>query len=201
MCVSEDDANQGDDKSDSESYSWVSITDSSPESVAEDNCLTCLDTEDATGKLAWKKFYKKMQASYGPTKQGLWKDTQLGQIENNHTTVWESDHKAIKTEWNLHLDRDPSSFAVSEMMAHTNHLLQIKVANNMGNFYPSEHKADVNGWKKALVQSLKQFHAHYYWLYEKDLNCAMVGLQNLHSGDALECSSISAGMEPKLFCP
>ena len=47
ICVSEDMADQDDDESHSESDSWESITDSGPESVTGDNCLTCSDTEDA----------------------------------------------------------------------------------------------------------------------------------------------------------
>ena len=107
--------------------SWVS---------SGDDCLTCLDTEDATVKLAHKKFCKKVWVFCGPTKQILWKDAPLEQIGNNHTTVWGSDYKAIKTQWDLTLDRDSSSFAVSEMLVHTDQLLQIKVATNAGNIDP-----------------------------------------------------------------
>ena len=90
--------------------------------------------------------------------------------------------KAIKKKWVVALDRDPSPLAVSGMMVLTNQLLQIKVATNVGNIYPQEHEADIDSQRKALVQSLEQFHAHYYWLYRKGMTHTMVGLQGLHSG-------------------
>ena len=52
-----------------------------------------------------------------------------------------------------------------------------------------------------MVQLLKQFHACFYWLYEKCMTCAMVGLQGLHLGDTLRHPNISTGMGLKLFCP
>ena len=118
--ASEDNANQSNAESDSEG---VSITNSSPELVIGDDCLTCSDTKDMAVNLAWKTFCKKVQASCGPTKQGLWKDTQLEQVGNNHTTVCGSDYKALKTEQDLTLDRDPSSFEVSGMMVCTDQLM------------------------------------------------------------------------------
>ena len=112
---SKDDANQGDDKSNSQ----VRVADSGHGPVFGDDCLTCSDTEGVAIHLACKKFPKKVQASCGASKQGLWKDAQLEQIGNNCTTMWASDYGAIKTEWDLTQDRDPSSFAVSEMMVCT----------------------------------------------------------------------------------
>ena len=140
-------------------------------------------------------------ASCVPTKQGFWKDAKLEQIGNNHTTVCESNYKTIKTEWNLTLDRDSSSFTVSDMTIYTDQLLQVKVATNVGNIYPHEHEANINCQRKTLVQSLKQFHADYYWLYKKGMTCTMVGLLGLHLDNTLKCPSISAGMGPKLFWP
>ena len=115
--------------------------------------------------------------------------------------MWGSDYQAIKTDWDLTLDRDPSSFKVSGMMVCTDQLLQIKATTNTRNIYPQEHEADINQWKKGLVQSLKEFHACYYQLYEKGMTHAMVGLQSLHLGNTLKHPSISAGVGLKLFCP
>ena len=84
-----------------------------------DDCLTYSDTEDMAVKSAWKKLCKKIWDTCGPTRQGLWKDAWLEQIGNNSPTVWRSDYKAIKTKWDLTLDRDPSCFKVSGMMVHT----------------------------------------------------------------------------------
>ena len=167
MGVSEDDTDQGDDKSTSESHSWESITNSGPKSVTGDDCLMCSDTEDVAVKSTHRKFHRKAQASCSPAKQSLWKDDHLGQIWNNHKPVLGSDYKTIKTEWDVTLDRDSHSFEISGMTVYTNQLLWIKVATNARNIYTREHKTNIDGMKKALVQSLKQFHAHYYWLYEK----------------------------------
>ena len=155
MGVGEDDMNQDDNKSDSESDLQKSIANSSPESLNENDCLMCSDTEDAAIKSAHKKLPKNVWASCSPTKQGLWKDAQLEQIGNICKTLWESAYEDIKTEQDLALDRDPSSFKMSAIIGHRNQLLQIKVATNVRNIYPWEHKANVNWRKKALVQSLK----------------------------------------------
>ena len=55
--------------------------------------------------------------------------------------------------------------------------------------------------KKTLVQSLKQFHAHFYQLYEKGMTHARVRLQGLHSVDSFRCPNVSASMGLKSFCP
>ena len=141
-----------------------------------------------------------MWTSCGPTKQGLWVDAQLEQIGNNCTTVWGSNYKVIKTEWDLTLDRDPSSFKVSGMTVCTDQLMWIKEATHVRNIYPWEHEADISGRKKALVQSLKQFHTHFYQLYEKGMTHTTVVLQGLHLGSALKHPSICAGVGLKSFC-
>ena len=119
MGVSEDNPDHGDDKSNSESDSWESVPDSGPQSVTGDDCPTCSDTEDTAVKTSHKRFCIEVQASCSPAKQGLWKDSQLEQIGNNCSTVWGSDYEAIKTEWDLTLDRDPSSFKVSGIRVNT----------------------------------------------------------------------------------
>ena len=108
--MSEDEAIQEDDVSDSESDPRENITDTGPKSAMGDDSLTCSDTEEAVVKSACKKFCIKVWASCSPGKQGIWKDTQLEQIRNNHNTVWGSDYKAVKTEWDLTLDMNARSF-------------------------------------------------------------------------------------------
>ena len=71
----------------------------------------------------------------------------------------------------------------------------------MRNIFPHEHEAEVHWKKKTMVQSLKQFHAHYYWLYEKDMTHVIVSLQGLYSGDTFRCPNISAIVGLKSFCP
>ena len=87
--VSEEDVIQDNDKSDSESNSQESITNSGPESAMGDDCLTCSDTKEAAVRLACKRFCKKMWAICSPPKQGICRDTQLEQIRNIHNTVGE----------------------------------------------------------------------------------------------------------------
>ena len=96
-------------------------------------------------------------------------------------------------------NEDNCSFEVNKMTVQTDQLLCIKKATNVKNIYPEEH--EVKGRKKALVQSLKQFHTHFYWLYEKGMTGAMVGLQGLHLGNVIRCPNISAGVELKSFWP
>ena len=81
-----------------------------------------------------------------------------------------------------------------------NQLLQIKEVANAKNIYPQEHNVKVHD-KKTLVQSMKQFHACCYWLYEKSMACAMVGLQGLHSDEAFRHPNISGSVGLKSFCP
>ena len=64
------------------------------------------------------------------------------------------------------LEEDHTSFKVNKMAIGTDQLFWIKEATHC-QVYPWESEAEVHGQKKTLVQSLKQFHAHFYWLYEK----------------------------------
>ena len=86
------------------------------------------------------------------------------------------------------------------MTVRTNQLLQIKEATHL-KIHTWESEAKVHGWKKTLVQLLKQFHAHFYQLYKKGMSKAMVGLQGLHISDAFRCSNVVASMGLKSFCP
>ena len=51
------------------------------------------------------------------------------------------------------------------------------------------------------MQSLKQFHAHFYQLYEKGMTQAMVSLKGLHMSDTFRCPNASVSMGLKSFCP
>ena len=95
--------------------------------------------------------------------------------------MWDCDYKAVKTEWDPTFDKEPSSSKVSRKMVCTDELVWIKMATNVRNIC----EANIDGQKKALVQSLKQFHTHYYQWYEKDMIHTMVGLQGLYLGNTL----------------
>ena len=194
--VIENGGDQDDDESDSETDSQESITNSS----------WTITQHAWTSKMQYQSLpirssAKKVLASCSPTKQGLSKNAQLQQIRNNCNRMWGSNYEAIKTEWDLAFEKDPSSFKVSRMIVCTDLLLQIKAAANARNIYAWEHETNIDRRKKALVWSLKQFHTCYYQLYEKGTTHAMVGLQDLHLGNALRCSNISSGIGLKLYCP
>ena len=62
-------------------------------------------------------------------------------------------------------------------------------------------RGGVQGRKKTLVQSLKQYHAHFYLLYEKGMTSGVVSLQGWHSGNAFRHPNVSASVGLKSFCP
>ena len=57
------------------------------------------------------------------------------------------------------------------------------------------------GSAKALVLSLKQFHAHYYRFCKKGPTKAMVDLQGLHSSYAFQHLNMLASVGLMSFCP
>ena len=87
------------------------------------------------------------------------------------------------------------------MMVQTNQLFCIKEATNVKHIYLQEHEAQVQERKKTLVQSLKQFHAHFCQLYKKGMTHVRDSLLGLHSRNALRCPNISASMGLKSFWP
>ena len=86
------------------------------------------------------------------------------------------------------------------MTIRTKQLLWIKETTH-SKIYTWESGAKVHGQKKTFVQSLKQFHAHFYQLYEKGMTWAMFGFQSLHTSDAFRCFNVSASMGLKSFAP
>ena len=139
--------------------------DSSLESASRD-CLTCLDTEEVTIRTTGKRFKKKFQASSSITRGCLWYEAQQKQIVDSHQAVWGTDHEIIQTEQELTLEEDHTSFEVNKMTIRTDQLLQIKEATHLKTHW-WESQAKVHGWKKTLMQSLKQFHTCFYQLSEK----------------------------------
>ena len=90
--------------------------------------------------------------------------------------------------------RGHSSFEVNKMMVQTDQLPWIKEATSAKNIHSREHEAEVHWKKKIQVQYLKQYHAHYYQLYKKNMTHTMVSLQGLHLGKAFRCLNISASV-------
>ena len=86
------------------------------------------------------------------------------------------------------------------MATRTNQLICIAKATGY-TIYTRESEVEAQGLAKALVLSLKQFHAHYYRLYKKGTTRSMVGLQGLCSSDAFWHLNMSASMGLKSFCP
>ena len=79
--------------------------------------------------------------------------------------MWGDNYEVVGTEWDLIHKEDHSFFEVNKMMVMTDHLLWIKKATH-AKIYPHEQEAEVYRREETLVQSLKQFHAHFYWLCE-----------------------------------
>ena len=127
--VSSNDADPGDNESDSYSDSQESITNYGPESATGD-CLKFTDTEEVAVISAQNKCCKKVQAPCSITKGCLWREGKWRQIADSCHTVWVSDYEVIKTEQDLALKEDCSSFEVNKMMVRTNKLLKIKEATH-----------------------------------------------------------------------
>ena len=70
------------------------------------------------------------------------------------------DHKIIRVEQKCTLVDDCTSFEMRRMAMRTNQLIHIAKAPG-SKIYTRESEADAQGLAKALVLSLKQFHAHY----------------------------------------
>ena len=64
-----------------------------------------------------------------------------------------------------------------------------------------ESEAETHSRANTLVLLLKHYHTHYYRFYEKGTMRAMVGLQELHTNDAFQCSNVSSSVGLKLFPP
>ena len=67
--------------------------------------------------------------------------------------------------------------------------------------YTRHSVPEAHGRAKTLVLLLKQYHAHYYWFYERGMTRAIVALQRLHSSNAFWPSNVSASVGLKSFCP
>ena len=113
--------------------------------------------------------------------------------------MWGHDQGIIRMEQDCALE-DHSSSKMHKVTGRTDQLLHIAGATN-SKVYTQESEAEAHGWMKALVLSLKQHHAHYYWLYERGTTMAMVGLQGMHLGDAFRHSNISSSVGLKSFWP
>ena len=161
--------------------------------TASGDCLSCSDTDVASVQTACKKYRKRVQASCKLSKSNLWMETQQKRINNSHQDVWRNDHKIIRTEQKCALVEDHTSFEMRRMTTKADQLLHIAEAIG-SKIYTRKSEAGTHGQAKALVLSLKQYHAHFYRFYEKETNRAMVGLQGLHTSDTFWCLNISFGV-------
>ena len=124
----------------------------------------------------------------------------MKRIKDSHQDMWGHDHEIVMAEQKCTLADDHTCFEMRRMATRTNQLLHI--AEAMGSqIYTRESEAEAQDLSKVLVLSLKQFHAHYYRLYEKGTTRAMVGLQGLHSSDTSWHLNVSASVGLKSFCP
>ena len=68
---------------------------------------------------------------------------------------------------------------VKKINVRTDQLLWIKETTHL-KIQIRKSEAQVHGQKKTLIQSLEQFHAHIYGVYEKVMTHAMVSLEGVH---------------------
>ena len=129
-----------------------------------------------------------------------WLETQMKRIGDSCQDVWGHDHKTTRTEQKCTLVDEHTFFEMRRMTTRTDQLLHTAEATG-SKIYTRESEAGTHDPAKALVLSLKEFHAHFYRLNKKGTNRAMVGLQGLHSSDAFQHPNISASVGLKSFCP
>ena len=111
--------------------------DSSREDVANSDMdtasrdyVTCSYIDEVTIQTAWKKYWKRVQASCRISKGSLWTEAQLKRISDSHQAVWRHDHESIQTEWDCTLLEDCNSFEMCRMKVRTDQLLCIAVATD-----------------------------------------------------------------------
>ena len=114
--------------------------------------------------------------------------------------MWGYDQESIQTEWDYTLEEDYNSFEMCRMTVRTDQLLHSAMASD-SQIYTRDSEAEAHGQAKTLVLSLKQYHTHYYYFYEKGMTRAMAGLQGLHLSNAFRCSNVSSSVGLKSFCP
>ena len=151
--------------------------------TASGDCLSYSQTDDISMWTAWKKYRKRVRASCKLSKVSDWMETQMKRIGDSCKDILGHDHKTVRKERKCTLVEDHTSFEMRRMTIRADQLLCIAEATG-SIIYTREPEVETPGLAKALVLSLKQFHAHYYRLYKKETTRAMVGLQGLHMSDA-----------------
>ena len=101
---------------------------------------------------------------------------------------------------NVLLWKTTTPLKCEKLAVRTEQLLCIAMATG-SKIHTRESEAETDSRVRHLVLSLKQYHAHYYWFYEKGIMRAMVGLWGLHTSDAFRCSNMSSSIGLKSFCP
>ena len=90
----------------------------------------------------------------------------MKRIGDSHQDAGGHVHNIVRTELKCALVEDHTSSEMRRMTTRTDQLLHIAEATHF-KIYTRESEAGTCGLAKALVLSLKQFHAHYYRLYKK----------------------------------
>ena len=116
-----------------------------------------------------KKFWKKVWASCNITKGCLWLEAQLKQIGDSHQAVWESEYEVIRTEQEFTLKENCHSFDSKQDDRQDWPTTLDQRSHFTLKIHPCKLEARVQGRRKTLVQSLKQFHACFYQLCEKGI--------------------------------
>ena len=180
-----------------EGETWLTDLD-----TASGDCLSCSDTDDMSIWTTWKRYRKRVRVSCKLIKGSNWTEAQMKRIRRqssgSHMGPWPGHHQVraeMHSSWRLRLlwDVEDDSQDLTSCSASSRPLAQKSTSGGP--------EAETDGRAKKLVQSLKQYHAQFYYFYEKGSTRAMIGLQGLHSNDMFWCSTVAASMGLKSFCP
>ena len=137
--------------------------------TASRDCLSWSDTDDVSIWTACKKYRKSSKsASCKLSKGSDWMETQMKRIRDSHQNIWGHDHKIVRIRAEMHSSRGLHFlWNENDMMTRTDSAALYSWSYRLQSLYQGSQRLGLSGPVKALVLSLKQFHAHFYRLYEK----------------------------------
>ena len=77
--------------------------------TASRDCLSCLDTDEISMRMAYKKYRKRVRASCKSSKGMDWMDEEIKRIKGDHQDMWGHNHKVLRAKQKCSLADDCSS--------------------------------------------------------------------------------------------
>ena len=102
-------------------------------------------------------------------------ETHLKRIGQNHQEVWGHNHECVRAQWKCTLAEDCNSFEMQRMTVRTEQLLHIAEAAG-SRIHARESEAETYGRVRNMVLTLKQYHAHCCWFFEKGTTITKMAL-------------------------